>query len=246
MNLNAVNLKAVKWLPEPQATVLCIDSVTGPWGGSQAVYHFSSVPLEEILEENPQAWGGYLRRRDGQMMLARFGIPGVFGVGSAALFYLSLLSKMPPNAAIGLAILSVIIGIAMAGLVGVPLAMAVSKVWLQPAWWFVFGRVPVDVADGLSVGRRDEGDAFVLKPAVAPPLSSFVGEDDEEAIENSLVGETELAIYTIEQLSRGEDAFATKVFLEALRASRGGQQPPQKSGSPVLSMDRSPNVSRSP
>ena len=218
---------------DPMVSVLLIDSQDGPWQDSQPVYWRALVPFREIQSDNPRAWGAYKERHEDRIRWTRYGGPVGTGLTVAACMFLLLLSRMPPGATVGLLLLSGFVGLFLGAVVGIPLSAFVIRIWLKTKVTYVVGRIPRDRAEEIGLEVRP-GANFALVWAVPPPVVAPALDGDPSS---SLVAESEVAIWTLEQLKRGENGYSSELLIRALQAQHGtgGQE---KSRGPGSLMDR--------
>ena len=214
---------------EPSGSVLLIDTQAGPWQEYQPVYWRATVPLKEIQADNPRAWGAYKERFEERIRWTRFGGPVGTGLGVALLPFIFLLPKMQPGDTVGLLIISGLLGVFVGTVIGIPLSAFVIRTCLKTRTTYVVGRIPKDRAEEIGLEVRPGAD-WALVWAVPPPVVAPASDGDASS---SLVQESEMAVWTLEQLMRGENGHTSDLLIRALHAQygTGGQEAKQTSRS---------------
>ena len=204
--------------PEPKVSVLLVDTQAGQWQEPQPVYWRALVPRREIQEDNPRAWGAYKEHHEESIRWTRYGGPVGTGLAVGTACFLLLMPNAPPGATVGLLFISSLLGLFVGAVIGIPLSALVIRRWLKTDIIYVAGRVSRALAEELGLAVRPGADWAVVW-AVPPPVVAPSGAGDASS---SLVEESELAIWTYEQLSRGENGRASDLLIRALQAQHGG------------------------
>ena len=234
---------------ELRANTLIVDDARGMRGEPTTAYWWAYIPPDELETVSPLGHGRYVRQKGKERIFGSFTLLFLTGAGIFIVFS-AILFLSPTNTQSIATKVSVagFWGMAISGFGGGPVVYIFRRRMFSDTVLYVLLRITSETAEGLGLTSVSPDFIGPRTPHVLVWAESNLYATDIAVLANTLIDmqvESTTAIWQMEMLNLGVDAFATKRFIQALTGAKGKEDLLKGRGLPG-SVDRNPSDSSTP